>query len=448
MAVLTIPTKTKSNLSRLFSDILQDQMDPYQQDERLSLGSFGQERYFGVKKDGTDSVRTASKLILTDQQLNRYVSEDCVQSWITDTIMKLINDGHTRNLNLYIDSMYNELLEKVELLKIYVPLLGINTQTHPFRLGNVVIKEVSEHDLAGFESCFELAAQENCASINHEEDPIELHRHWVDQAINNQTCATFLVKAEHTKALERAIHETRRAIHILDLLLGLIDCDSKETKIGIRGDFFDDTRIIPGISLRTPGYSITQDATIGPSMDLFINPATIELFNKSGLLKASQLLRKSTLTELEAILLNAMSWFSIAQKIDDKESAFLKLYSTIEMFKPQAGISFHRFVSIVLANDKKTRENINSFAERVVQKLRGAVSHKGLNKVFDADLAVINRMALAIILIFLGQSDTIQTTIDIKKWLEELSDPETCDQGYLDHWPIREVVHSIESLVL
>jgi len=182
-------------------------------------------------------------------------------------------------------------------------------------------------------------------------------------------------------------------------------------------------------------------------MDLFINPATIELFNKSGLIMASQLLRKSTLTELEAILLNAMSWFSIAQKIDDKETAFLKLYSTIEMLKPQDGISFHRFVSIVLANDKETRKNINAFAEKVLQKLRGAVSHKGLNKVFDADLALINRIALAIILIFLGQSENIQTSSGIEKWLEELSEPETCDQDYLDHWPIRDVVHSIESLM-
>ena len=305
----------------------------------------------------------------------------------------------------------------------------------------------SEHDLSGFEKCFQLATRENCPSIDHDEDPIELHRHWVDQAIRNQTCATFLVKAEHTKALQRAIYETRQAIQILDLLLGLIDCDSKETKIGIRGDFFDDTQIIPGLSLRTPGYSITQDA-LGPSMDLFINPATIELFNKSGLIMASQLLRKSTLTELEAILLNAMSWFSIAQKIDDKETAFLKLYSTIEMLKPQDGISFHRFVSIVLANDKETRKNINAFAEKVLQKLRGAVSHKGLNKVFDADLALINRMALAIILIFLGQTENIQTSIGIEKWLEELLEPETCDQGYLDHWPIKDVVHSIESLVL
>ena len=447
MAILTIPTKTKSDLSRLFLGILEDQMDPYQQDETLSLESFGQEGNFGVKKDGADLVRTASKLILKDQKLNRCVSEDCVHSWITDTIMKLINDGHPQNLNLYIDSMYDELLEKVEFLKIYVPLLGINAETNTFRLGNIIITKVSEHDLAEFEKCFELAAQENCSSINHEEDPIELHRHWVDQAISNQTCATFLVKAEHTKALERAIYETRQAIHILDLLLGLIDCDSKETKIGIRGDFFDDTRIIPGLSLRTPGYSITQDA-LGPSMDLFINPATIELFNKSGLLKASQLLKKRTLSELEVVLINAMSWFSIAQKIHDKETAFLKLYSTIEMLKPQEGISFHRFVSIVLANDKQTRESINSFSEKVLQKLRGAVSHKGLNKVFDADLALINRIALAIILIFLGQTENIQTSIGIEKWLEELSEPETCDQDYLDHWPIRAVVHSIESLVL
>lgn len=302
---------------------------------------------------------------------------------------------------------------------VYLPVFGMKLE-NDLIIGNVQFKIGTE----GFIK--QLTTQiENLITTtkNNQKDKEFVSKEMItsiNEELLNKTIAEYIVVAEPGRALERAKEEIRRAFEIIRFASGAIYSKSHKIRIGLKGE--------AGIVLQSEfifsNSKINQNQKLGSSVISFqINEENLATMERIGCFTLSEIVKKSSITEYERLLLQAVHWISNASKQDEIENSLLSLFISLESLFTTAEYPITNIIAESAALIISTNLNDRILIKKKIKKLytlRSAVAHGGKKPIKDSDILELTNITGNIIIILLQKTDELNKKDDLTKWIEEL----------------------------
>lgn len=382
----------------------------------------GYEKYF-------DEI--TNKILNSNDQWKNTFSEYFIQNSIILLLRKLKSDGNNDNVSQY----FGELIEKLDNFayenKVLIPLLGIRLEEDYYELGNIILRKFGKEQYKELEEQLGITDRKP----NEKIVPYDIMRDRFN------VYAEFKSVSDSIKIIEKALEEIHRVLDILRFSIPYLFSEHFYEGIifpghtkqiyqewvnmnaGLPGEIIED-----GISIITHFYGSysTQYLNVGHLFDLDISKETIKKFEKLGVFKLLNLVKRGSLNEFEKTLLRGIHWFSNAFVHNRVEDKFLNLIICLETFltpdqKDQEPITASIAEGVALLTEdtlvkrKSTRKRIKEFYGK-----RCALSHRGSGKIEPAEYRELLSITKRFILIMMSKLESFNTKEDLRNYIEDI----------------------------
>ena len=276
------------------------------------------------------------------------------------------------NLN-FIDFLRTESKKDIIERKVCIPIDNISIQ-EPFEIGNIRFDFFKKEQFDEIEREWAKSKDRKDSST-----PIKKFR----KEYQGKVYAEFILEAEEKKCIELANQETEKAIMVLSCYSGTVffpEIPSYFGRLGKKNIPISHSLIFEGNKLS----HINQNVEIQGVFEWPIKNELIVGLKRDGLDKASQLLKKKELSNLEMILLNAFYLFSrcvFSDNFHDKlvyalvTLETLLLQNTSEPIQSNVGLR----LAFLTANNSEKRKTIKKLINDAYS-LRSSFIHHGKQK--------------------------------------------------------------------
>ncbi len=309
--------------------------------------------------------------------------------------------------------------------RVLIPLTGIQLQIGKLIAGNVTFVHGNDVFINEILSDVENIILSTRHTDAEKQEFIRSESSQLKSNLAGKVVSEFIVCADQTRARERALDETRRAIDILKFSIPAIYSKGYNVNIGIHGDVIRDTLITTIISVDKKSFS-DEYSIVGRLMDYELNDDTINLLKQNKIDTMFEVLKKkyATSTEIEKILLRSIHWYAEHISQSELESKLLNLIVALEtLLTPRDGApiaaTIAENVALIFADNVENRKKIKKRVKELYR-LRSAISHGGLKSIQEKDVDDLEYLCRCVITLIFEKAVKFNKQQDLLDWLDEL----------------------------
>ena len=303
---------------------------------------------------------------------------------------------------------------------VYIPVDGIRVDSSfSIEIGKVTFVRISSKELKNLLDSMAFTVETMQYSDEEKMMILAERDKYMEEHFLHKVCSKMSIVAEPEKAYEITVIETNKAFEILRYSIpcfNYIFDMSKRVEIGFLGSVSLGRKT--GLSISTSGFYDMWRMSQEP---LSLAANFQEKFNQIGLSDLSIILKKTSRTEVEEMILRFLHWISDSYIQIELENRLLSLIISLETLFGSGAHATGFGCAMLLGEDLEQRRNIkNRVAE--LYKHRNNVAHGSRkNKVEDKDVSylILLTMELMIRMLKLVKSGAVFSKKDLQKIIEE-----------------------------
>ncbi|MGD1903077.1 MAG: hypothetical protein ACFB9N_12660 [Geitlerinemataceae cyanobacterium] len=322
--------------------------------------------------------------ILNYSDISEKFTEKYISKQLREIVVELLRNS-SFNAEGGIQHIILELEAQQKQYSVYLALNGVKTNSR-INLGAVSIIPGGSSFISDLNHKLELICLDSKLEEDYISDVQKLAREGFEREFSTSAVIEFCVRAEPSRAKERAREESQFAVDILRLISKCCLPMGDDIRIGVRGEKFTTPRYSAAFS--EDSFHPSNDF-VGSSYWLDLNERNLGKARELGIIQLADRYHEDRLSALDEVLLRAIHWLSVAISQDEPETSLITLFVALEcIFKQSHGSSISSVVcestAFLISDSLEGRCRISQGVRKLYGK-RSAVSHGGKKRVTEGD---------------------------------------------------------------
>jgi hypothetical protein len=335
--------------------------------------------WYWLDRTQSQNYNEVIRRLLGHENWSEKFSEEYV-SWAVKRIFDDALDNGTEQIRPRLNELAAEFDEYATERLVTVPIQGLTLGFDELRVGNVVLKAVTDAYAADLDKKHHLTPNYRL------------------RGMDAKVFAEHSVVAEQRKAADRAEEECRHSIDILRFWMSFCTRESAglRSSVGLFPEVLRGQRTMPVMNLAT-GESGIVNRGVGFLTEFEINEKILNHLRTIGVLDVGEIREKRLIhrTDFERMILSALHWFGKSEVQFDHSDRFLNLTTVLEMFFTEGGTPIGKQIAegvvMFFALSVGERRELKCELQRLYG-LRSKISHSGSSAILTSDLFSLRRI--------------------------------------------------------
>jgi hypothetical protein len=370
-----------------------------------------------------DAYEDVVRTLLKNEDWSLRFSEKFIEEGLNKILLKMTEEKTLSNLRSHVSSFIEDVQVYAKEHVVYVPLTGIQVEANPVQIGNVTIREITDEELVSILESWERHFPNIAGGAIERQNNVRESQRSIVKVLRRITCTEFRVIAEPTRALERALEETRRILDLLRYSIPALYPSNSDVKVAIKGELFQGS--VMQLVLATDSTALSKSQVrMGPLQPLRLTQENLDHMHSIGVFRLGGILQKqyNSVSDFEKALLTGLHWYANAQTRTDPADRLRDLVTCLEAYLTPKdgnpiGTAVAEGVAIIVTRSLEDRKRIKKKIKDLYS-LRSAVSHGGRTSVLQQDVNDLEQIAGQVTMLLVDRLDEFTSKKDLLEWIE------------------------------